>query len=65
MAEMLRVHRAEMGGSAGGSVMVLDSHLIWLQPHRQGPRARTGQWTVLEQALVDLHARYERACVED
>jgi hypothetical protein len=65
MTEMLRGQRIETGSSPRDNAIVLDSHLNWLQPHRHAPRSRAGHWSPLEQALADLHARYERACIED
>jgi hypothetical protein len=65
MAEMLRGHRNETGSNSRDEAMAMDGHLSWLQPHRQSSRSRAGHWSPLEQALADLHARYERACIED
>jgi hypothetical protein len=65
MAEMLRGQRIESGSGPRDEAIAMDASLSWLQPHRQPSRSRAGRWSPVEQALADLHARYERACIED
>lgn len=44
----------------------LDEWLTWVQPaHSAGSHSRLPWWPGMEQKLADLHARYERACIED
>jgi hypothetical protein len=64
MAEMYRGHTKEAGSGPREDAITMDVQLSWLRPHHQ-PRAGAGHWSPVDQALVDLHARYERACIED
>ncbi len=62
MYEMLNRQKVEaMDGY--GDWGVVDQRLTWLRPAHS--RHGQPQWSSLEQELVDYHARYERACVEE
>lgn len=66
MAETVRGYAAERGDGVGDWIRLLDDGLIWLRPAwRNANRAPGGPHHGLEQKLADLHARYERACIED
>ena len=52
-------------GSAAGWHKQLDDDLTWVgQRGRTSARSRS-RWPALDQQMSDLHACYERACVED
>lgn len=65
MAEMLRGHKTQTGRGSGERVAALDGYLNWLRPHGHAPDPRSGRWSAVDHELANLHARYERACVED
>lgn len=49
-----------------GGAWAVDQRLTWLRPFTAP--ANQGSWQLrpsIEQELVDFHARYERACIED
>ncbi len=52
------------GGRCGAAAV--DQRLTWLRPFASPVPQGAWQPNVnLEQQLVDFHARYERACIED
>ncbi len=66
MAEGANGYRADRVEGMPSWASALDNSLLWVQPHdRRARRVRLGWWPALEQEMLDLHARYERACVEE
>ncbi len=66
MSEWLDEYRIDRAEGAASWAKTLDDGLLWVRPfhgrHQQDhPRA----WTGLDRSIADLHARYERACMED
>jgi len=63
MAETYFGHAADGSDGAAERARAIDLGLTWVRPaHRRSPQ---GQWLSVEQELIDLYARYERACAED
>lgn len=66
MAETAHGYSTEKCDGVGEWIRLLDDGLIWLRPAgRHAHRAPGGSCHGPEQELADLHARYERACIED
>ena len=50
----------------GNGLRALDDSLTWVRPsHRSATRSQGRGWPVLDREMADLHARFERACIED
>ncbi len=65
MAEILHLRKTERGKGLRDRARALDTGLSWLRPvDRQGALSPRG-WSHLDLELADLHARFERACIED
>jgi hypothetical protein len=64
MAEMVYSRNFERGKAAGDRLRILDSSLLWLRPTRLASLSPAG-WSNLDMELANLHAQYERACIED
>ncbi|MGE5620575.1 MAG: hypothetical protein ACM3US_15110 [Sphingomonadaceae bacterium] len=65
---MLELHHGNQADTGKGATdwAAIDNSLTWIRPVHT--RAAHGQprWNPsLEQELVNLYARYERACIED
>ena len=58
------VDRHETEGSTGWSRQV-DDKLTWVWAGRRGSAGHFPSWPGIDQKLIDFHARYERACLED
>lgn len=43
----------------------IDLGMTWLRPACRRSSQNSTRWIKIEQELIDLHARYERACIED
>jgi hypothetical protein len=67
MTESAYGWKFDRGDGASGRASAVDQRLTWLRPFAIPPSQ--GPWQLLlaslEQDLVDFHARYERACIED
>ena len=57
----------EMGGTDGpvSRIRKMDNGLLWVRPPHSSLRGPLPAWSGLDLKMVDLHARYERACMED
>ncbi len=65
MAETYFGHVADGSDDAAEKARAIDLGLTWVRPaHRRSPQG-PWRWLSVEQELIDLYARYERACAED
>ncbi len=56
---------ANRSDSSGERAWAIDQALTWVTPVGRPSLQRPSRWLRVEQELIELHARYERACVED
>ncbi|MHB1160546.1 MAG: hypothetical protein ACYC3V_09490 [Chloroflexota bacterium] len=65
MSELHHSHKTDSGQGVGDWAAT-DNSLTWLRPTHARTAYGQPRWSPgLEQELVNLHARYERACIED
>ena len=43
----------------------IDLGMTWLRPSHRRSLYGSARWIKAEQEMIDLHASYERACIED
>ncbi len=66
MSECIHGWTVDKGDGVRSGAAAVDQRLTWLRPLALNLSQGSGQWQpALEQELVDFHARYERACIED
>jgi|GEM_PF-1707854 hypothetical protein len=66
MTDNARGNKSDTPDGFGGWSLAVDNSLTWVAPKRSASSyAHLQWWPGLEQQLVDFHARYERACIED
>lgn len=66
MSEKLRGHKIDASDGLRDRLRRVDEGLTWLRPMPSSvPLGQSPWWPGLDQELVNFHARYERACIED
>lgn len=65
MAEIYFGHATDVSDGAGERASAIDLGMTWLRPASRRLPQSPSRWFKVEQELIDLNARYERACIED
>jgi hypothetical protein len=65
MAEKYLGCATDTNDSLQDKVRAIDLGMTWLRPSNRRSLQSSARWIKIEQELIDLHARYERACIED